>query len=303
MTQIASPHLKTLVFDALLASFWRKQALQRFVRACGVSKAFASTMGADETKRAFLERMFLEVERHPKATQFFIELAQALAEQTAFPDLQGWEDTEQKVRAATKAVKDLHDHLRAGGLDTDTRTRLARAAERERMILDSQAQETRRLGALKGRLNDLASKLGTQQAGYDFQDWFYELMAFHEVVARRPYVTDGRQIDGTITIDGTTYLVELKFTAEQAGAPDVDSLAQKVSKKADNTMGVMVSMSGYSSTAIDEASYAGTKLLLLDYAHVMVALGGRDFSDVLGRIRRHASQTGRAYLSASDLER
>ena len=40
-------------------------------------------------------------------------------------------------------------------------------------------------------------------------------MAFCEVDHRRPYVTEGRQIDGSITVDGTTYLVELKFTAQQ----------------------------------------------------------------------------------------
>jgi hypothetical protein len=38
-----------------------------------------------------------------------------------------------------------------------------------------------------------------------------------------PYVTQGRQIDGSITIDGTTYLVELKFEREQTGAGEIDS--------------------------------------------------------------------------------
>jgi hypothetical protein len=165
---------------------------------------------------------------------------------------------------------------------------------------EGQEQERRRLDALNARLSELATRIGTQQAGYDFQTWFYELMSFHEIVSRQPYVVDGRQIDGTITVDGTTYLVELKFTSQQAGATDVDSLAQKVSKKADNTMGIMVSMSGYSSTAVDSASGAGTTVLLLDYAHIMLALG-REFSELVSRIRRHASQTGVAFLSAADL--
>lgn len=63
----------------------------------------------------------------------------------------------------------------------------------------------------------------------------------------------GRQIDGSLTLDGTTYLVELKFTASQADATDIDSLRSKVDDKADNTMGVMVSISGYTSTAVIQA--------------------------------------------------
>jgi len=258
-------------------------------------------MGADETKRAFLERLFLEVERHPKATQFFLELAQSLAEQTAFPDLLGWEDSPQKHQTAAQAVRVLKEHLLSAGVDADSRTRAARAAERARLVAESNTQEKRRLEDLTSKLRELSARLGSQQAGYDFQVWFYDLMSFHEIVSRPPYVVEGRQIDGTITIDGTTYLVELKFTREQAPAPDVDVLAQKVSRKADNTMGVMVSMSGYSATAVSTASGAGTKVLLLDYAHVMLALGGRDFSEVVNRVRRHASQTGAGYLPAGDL--
>lgn len=126
-------------------------------------------------------------------------------------------------------------------------------------------------------------------------------MAFYEIVCRRPYVTDGRQIDGSVTIEGTTYLVELKFTAHQAGAIDIDSFFKKVHSKADNTMGLMVSMSSYSSIAIKEASTARTPLLLLDYAHIYLLLSGViSFVELVNRIRRHSSQTGQAYLPSSE---
>jgi hypothetical protein len=51
------------------------------------------------------------------------------------------------------------------------------------------------------------------------------LLDFCEIQNRRPYMSMGRQIDGSLTFDGTTtYLVELKFTGTQADAPDIDSL-------------------------------------------------------------------------------
>jgi hypothetical protein len=64
-------------------------------------------------------------------------------------------------------------------------------------------------------------------------------------------------------------------------------------------MGVMVSISGYSSVAIQGASGPKTPLLLLDAGHLFLVLyGTMGFEDVVSRVRRHASQTSEAYLSA-----
>ena len=120
-----------------------------------------------------------------------------------------------------------------------------------------------------------------------------------EIQNRRPYVSEDRQIDGSLTLDGTTYLVELKFTTNQADATDIDSLRAKVDDKADNTMGIMVSISGYSAVAIQGASGRQTKLLLLDAMHLYLFLSGSiTFSEIIARIRRHASQTGECHLAA-----
>ena len=166
-------------------------------------------------------------------------------------------------------------------------------------------QEIRRrsvdLDKLSQRLAELSKELGKQESGYSFQAWFYDVADYHEVVNRRPYVSNGRQIDGSVTVDGTTYLVELKFTREQSGATDIDSLHKKVTSKADNTMGIMISISGYSSTAISEASGPKTPLLLLDHNHIYLLLSGSvTLEELVCRARRHSSQTGEAYLPVSD---
>jgi hypothetical protein len=141
----------------------------------------------------------------------------------------------------------------------------------------------------------------TQAAGYEFETWFFDLVDYFEVTNRRPYKVKGRQIDGSVTVEGTTYLVELKFTASQAGATDVDVFRSKVLSKADNTMGVMVSISGYSGVAVTEASREQTPLLLLDHAHIYMLLTGvMRFNELVDRVRRHSSQTGDSYLRSGD---
>ena len=222
-------------------------------------------------------------------------------EQESFPDLKNWEDSAAKVKEAHDAVSQLRRyHSRQQKEFQSERDKAeARKVFTERQRQATQSQET--LRGLSDRLDSLARSLGEQKAGYDFQDWFYQLLDFSEISNRKPYVHKGRQIDGSLTVSGTTYLVELKFTRGPADATDIDSFYKKITTKADNTMGVMVSISGYSSVAKQEASGERTPMLLLDHNHLYMVLGGIiGFGDLVNRVRRHASQTGEAYLAAAD---
>lgn len=220
-----------------------------------------------------------------------------LAEQTTYPDLQGWEDSTLKVAEATAAVAELKAAIDTRQRTEDEERARAEARRHAAEVRAEVARSRQQLQTLQDRLEALTAQMGTQQAGYDFQDWFYDLADFFEIPNRRPYKHAGREIDGSLTWDGMTYLVELKFTTDQAGAPDIDVFKAKVTSKADNTMGIMVSMSGYSSVAIAAGSEARTPLLLLDHAHLYTVLRGlKRLEALIERVRRHASQTGDAYL-------
>ena len=298
MASKLSPHFIELVYDALLKSFWQKKALRNFLRRSHVSENFLGQLSDDESKRDWLDRLFRRLEESDKGQAAIQQMAKSLTEQTSFPDLENWEDSGQKIQAAVAAVEALKTVVqgkdRAEEKEREVEERRKRAADDQRKVVRSQTD----LVNLRKRLDALVPSIGTQQGGYDFQDWFYDLMDFSDIDNRRPFVQSGRQIDGSVTIDGTTYLIELKFTATQAAATDIDSLLAKVNTKADNTMGIMVSMDGYSSVAIQQASFARSPLLLFDHNHLYMVLGAIErFADVVRRVRRHSSQTGNAYLS------
>lgn len=292
-----TPRFIDLTYEAALKSYWRKEALRKFLRASHVAEAHLATWAPDESKRDFLDRTFQKLQGSDRGKALVFEMARSLSEQTTFPDLCNWEDSSQKIADATKAVAELKAYLKAQ--DEEVRN------EREREEAKARAREVRSRiqrsltdkSKLQERLDALHPTVGTQQGGYDFQDWFYDFLDFCEIQNRRPYVSNGRQIDGSLTHEGTTYLVELKFTSEQADATDIDSLRSKVDDKADNTMGIMVSISGYSSVAISGASGRQSKLLVLDATHLYLFLAGSlAFREIISRIRRHASQTAEAYL-------
>lgn len=300
MALLITPHLVQLTYEATLKSFWRREALRKFLRDCHVSEAHLSTWPIEESKRTFLDRTFAALQRIDKGKAVIGEMAAALAEQTTFPDLRNWEDSDIKIAAATRAVAELKEFIKKQNEKIRSEREIEAAKEKGRAEKSALQRERMDLQKLMQRLTDLHPQMGTAPGGYAFQEWFYDLLTFAEVENRRPYVVAGRQIDGSITVDGTTYLVELKFTNDQAGAPDIDVFRSKIESKADNTMGVFVSMAGYSSVAVHEASGKKTTMLILDSNHIFLILtGAMSFSDLIRRVRRHAAQTGESHLPVS----
>lgn len=295
-----TPRLIELTYEAALKSYWRRSALKKFLLASHINKTFLSAWANDESKRDLLDRLFPKLQATDNGKSVILQMARSLSEQDTFPDLKNWEDSKQKTQEAHDAVLELKKYLKQQNeeikSEKERKEALDRARERRERIQRSLTDKAK----LQQRLDEMFSKVGTREGGYEFEDWFYELLDFCEIINRKPYRIDGRQIDGSLTYEGTTYLVELKFTGKQSVATDIDSLKAKVNKMADNTMGIMVSISGYSSIAISEASGAKTPLLLMDFNHLYMFLSGvMDFGEIVSRIRRHASQTGEAYLLVS----
>jgi hypothetical protein len=235
--------------------------------------------------------LFPEIERSEHGSAVITKMARALAEQTSFPDLENWEDSAEKKRHALAAVKALRDYL--GKADEEAVEAKEREETKKRARAAQKLAMERRhtLENLTSRLNALASEIGSQEAGYRFQDWYYDLADYFEVISRRPYVVDGRQIDGSITVDGTTYINELKFTMGQAGAPDVDIFYRRVQNKADNTMGIMVSMSGFSSVAVETASGPrNSPAAPRSFSSLSVVIG-------IGELRRSCKKTEKTFVA------
>lgn len=295
------PHFVELLYDALLKSFWRKKALRSFLLRSYITESFVSSLSNEETKKEWLDRLFPRLEETDRGQALLQKMARSLSEQETFPDLLNWEDSDEKIRDAKAAVASLKVYLDRKDQESRDEHEVIRRRHDAELRQREIAHSKHSFESLNYRLNELCKALGSQKAGYDFQDWFYDLVAFFDVDHRRPYAVDGRQIDGSITLDGTTYLVELKFTASQADATAIDSHVKKVNDKADNTMGIIISMSGYSSVAINEASFSRSPLLLLDASHLYFVLGGvGTLPDLIRRVRRHSSQEGAAYLAVAD---
>ena len=292
--------LVLLVYEALLKSFWRKQTLKTFLRNTGISEQIISSWGEGESKRDFLDRLFSALSKSQKGKLVVIKWAHELSEQKTFPDLRNWEDSDLKIQQANKAVVELRHYLNQKIDELKSEKEKQNTKENVEKINNEIKKALIDRESLKNALYDLLPSVGTQQGGYEFEKWFYEALDYSDIQSRRPYKFDGRQIDGSLTLEGTTYLIELKFTKNQTGSEAIDSFKAKINKMADNTMGIFVSMSGYSSQAIKEASGRKTTLMLLEASHLFSFLQGVDtLAEIITRSRRHVSQTSEALLSCN----
>lgn len=116
--------------------------------------------------RDFLDRIFPVIEKHAHGSAVLTKMARSLAEQTSFPDLEGWEDADLKksqARDATTALKSFLSEREKEAACTkereETRRRVGELQQRS-------AERRQTLEKLAARLDQLAAEIGSQEAGY-----------------------------------------------------------------------------------------------------------------------------------------
>lgn len=294
-----------LVRNACLKSFWYKDSLKHFLRCNGVSRSFLASWLVDESKAQFLSRLFENLEGSNKecVQQAVLSMAQELSVKSSFLDWEKQPDGEKKILEAKEACRLLRNEYQSVArlLDEDKAADLRR---KEELAKASEEQRwSNQFMSFSDRLKEIFTHAGEQKAGYDLEDWLYDFAIFNDVEAKRPYKDgNGRQIDGSLTIDGTTILVEAKCTKGVTTCTDVDIFLSKVNRKAENTRGLMISLSGFDQGAVASASRDKTPLILMDGGHLFSHIFTRRYSfvEVIRRMLQFASQSGEAYLSPSE---
>jgi len=279
--------------------------LREFLLQCHISGNILERLNNGESKSIVLSVIFSSLGRNQseRNQSVLLLIAKNLLEMRTFPDLKGWEDSKQKIAAAVEAqtlLRREYEKMKIVFVDTGDEGK-KEVARKQREELQSHIQ---RESKFFERLRDIQCRVGTQRAGYDFEDWIYEFLAFSDIQARKPYKDkNGRQIDGALELEGVNFLIEAKCTSELTSVRDIDLFRSKIDTKADNTLGLFVSMTGFTPEAIDQASYGRTPFVLMDGTHLFNLVVPRlmGIKDVIQRTMRHAAQSGRSYLPVQDM--
>ncbi|AXM95744.1 restriction endonuclease [Pseudomonas plecoglossicida] len=134
--------------------------------------------------------------------------------------------------------------------------------------------------------------------GYDFEKILKRLLADEGLEPRSSYKSAGEQIDGSFYLDGSFLLLEAKWHALPVPASTLYQFKGKVDGKLVGTIGIFISMSGYSTDAVD-ALIAGKTLNLILFtkedmdAAIIHKLG---FKRILKDKLRKAAEEGLAFF-------
>lgn len=107
-----------------------------------------------------------------------------------------------------------------------------------------------------------SSRAEKQRRGKEFERVLYDMFAEADMDPRSAYKPAGEEIDGSFLYHGRTMLFEAKWTNEPIPASTLYQFRGKVEGKLTGTLGVVISMGGYSKDAVD-ALVAGKSLNLI----------------------------------------
>ncbi len=275
-----------------------KSSLKRLMRNSGVS-ANGTERYADLTKYQMFRSTWDDLDRAgARGRKVQHNLITALA------NLDKPDPNVPDVPAGERAIDELRRLAQQENLLVSPED-LARAERRQAAVTAAAESASKReqLAALNDRFQALHSHPDRQRRGYDLEKLLAALFRWAELDYHGSYKTETDQIDGAVTLDSFTYLIEVRWREDAAVATDLAVFADKVERRIDATRGMFISMAGFRPTAVDRYRQAKeNRLVLLDGGDLAWILEGRfDLTEALRAKVQAASIQGDPYVPVYSL--
>lgn len=302
-TKRVAPAAINALKEALTYVYWYKSDLRSFLTHCLSDHTLMRQLNWQDYKRNIVASLVDSLAKNEQLYQgSLLRLMTEVAKVHDYTHLERLDDGDTKATKARAAVEALREQCK--GLDSLLQEE--REIERRRkQTHDTMMQIT----AVRSNLDDLTeeylgliSGVEPQRRGYALERIVRKLFEIFDLDPKASFRVRGEQIDGAFTFENTDFLLEAKWQQELVGAADLDSLAGKLSRKLDNTLGLYLSINGFSVDGVQAHSSGRRLMILMDGSDLMAVLEGRiDLIQLLLRKRREASQTGNIYLRIHEI--
>lgn len=143
----------------------------------------------------------------------------------------------------------------------------------------------------------VAPSISPHLRGHQLETIVYDVLLREQLGPRKNIRIPGEEIDLAFVLDGQHYLVECKWEQQPVGLAAVTLFAGKVSKKAEGTFGVVLSMSGFVGDINEKASRGGRlNCIGVTAQQFMLVLDGRTTWGQLVRQARMLASTTSVFL-------
>ena len=303
MSQRLSPEAFVSLKDALSSIYWYKADLRSFLQSSLANKAILPSLNWEGYKRQVIDDLLTELASDQDSNLGDLtRLCYAVAEMKSFDHLLQLEGGQEKARRAKLAVQRLREILKPHDDILEEEQAIADRQRRaaERLRASGAVRET--LSQLSQRYSALVVSADPQSRGFELERLMYDLFELFDLDPKASFKNTGEQVDGAFSLEGTDYLFEAKWQKDAVSTHDLDGFASKTRRKLENTLGVFLSVNGFSEDAVLAHSSGQPSIILMDGSDLMAVLEERiDFVSLLVRKKRHAAQTGNIYLRIHEI--
>lgn len=290
--------------DALANIYWRKKEIRQFIELTMENPYIVSTIDWQENPK--FESVSQLIDRMAARPDIYkndlLKLLQETSNFNDFSHLKYWDAKGDLTKRAKEAVEKLR--IQTKGY-FDAIEELNKAAERRVENIEKVKQTisfSEKLEELKKQFFEIASGANAQQRGFKLEKLLNELFHLFDLLPKAAFKITGEQIDGSFTFDNDDYILEAKWQKAQVNAGDLYKFGGKISGKLKNTLGLFISLDGYSTDCTETGSSVVKSMILMDGQDLMLVLDGRiRLNEMIFIKRRHASDTGEIYYRISGI--
>lgn len=288
--------------EALCNIYWFKSDLRSFLQNCVTDRKVFTNIDWTNYKRQIVSDVVDTLcADQDKYLGDLRRLLHEVCKMRSFKHLEQLEDGKKKAHLASISVQALRDMVESHDEKVKEEEEIAKKRKEALDKLRSSQAVLIKLEEIKNEYFKLVASKNHQSRGYELEKVLYELFSLFDLDPKASFRNIGEQIDGAFTLEGTDYLFEAKWTERFINSEDLDSFKGKIGRKLDNTLGLYLSINGFSEDAITIHSSGRSTMLLMDGVDLMAVLEGRiDFVSMLTRKRRHAAQTGNIFFKITN---
>lgn len=190
-----------------------------------------------------------------------------------------------QARATVQKARELLGTIELMEAREAKQRKLARKEELARMEQERAERFRKQSELLLMMFDDLAVSTEEQRRGYLLQDLLNRTFDLHAipVVASFTRNEGGEQIDGAFKLEGWHYIVECRWRKKLSDIRELDGLSGQIARSGRQTMGVFLSINGWSNNVVPLLKQNPDKgIILMDGYDLRTVLAGQvDLRDFL----------------------
>jgi len=151
--------------------------------------------------------------------------------------------------------------------------------------------------------NNFPTTFDKRNRGRQFELLLNNLLKIEDLEPRTSYRPDGEEIDGSFIFGNKIYLLEAKWHSTAIPASSIYQFKGKVDGKLVGTIGIFISMSGFSSEAVDALTFGkSVNVILFDQSDLEISITEHNgLKKVLHQKIRIAAEEGHAFFPTKSI--